>query len=139
MFHIYTDGSCLKNPNGPSAWAFIFVEPSIQEELYLSSGFSPNSTNNRMELTAIIEAIEFIPFFPLENDEFIIYTDSLWAKNCALGEWKRKANLDLWNRYDNATRNISVPITIKWVKAHNGNKFNEAVDSLARQTAQQLI
>ena len=135
MFHIYTDGSCLKNPNGPSAWAFIFVEPQAQEELYSLAGPEPESTNNRMELTAIIEALEFIPIFPLEAGEFIIFTDSLWAKNCALGEWKRKANLDLWKRYDSAVARIQVPITIKWVKAHNGNKFNEAVDSLARQTA----
>jgi ribonuclease HI len=92
-----------------------------------------------MELTAIIKALEFIPLFPLDNEEFIIFTDSLWAKNCASGLWKRKSNLDLWKQYDNALQNITdTPVTLKWVKAHNGNKFNEAADHLARKTARSL-
>lgn len=132
VVHIYTDGSCLKNPNGPSGWAFIFVEPNADEPLIIGSqGFS-SSTNNRMELTAILEALEY-----MENDIFyIIYTDSQWARKGAIGENKRKANLDLWSRFDQLSKHKHFEIV--WIKAHNGNKYNEYVDSLAREEAKKI-
>jgi ribonuclease HI len=83
------------------------------------------TTNNRMELTAIIEAISSIK----PGLECKIYTDSQLCINCATGKWKRKANLDLWKEYNKFCKNKI--INFEWVKAHNGNKYNEIVDNLA--------
>jgi ribonuclease HI len=125
MAKIYTDGSCLKNPNGPSGWAFILLENN--EEWNVSGGES-SSTNNRMELIAVIEALNFV-----QNTNYTIYTDSKLTLNCAKGIWKRKANLDLWDEYNFASGGKN--LNWVWVKAHNGNKYNEIVDKLARDEA----
>jgi hypothetical protein len=92
MVTIYTDGSCLKNP-GPGGWAFCIVDDS--DSYTCMSGSESNTTNNRMELTAIIESLAMI-----QDNECNIYSDSLLTINCAQNIWKRKANLDLWNKYD---------------------------------------
>lgn len=129
MSIIYTDGSCLKNPNGPGGWAFCIVN---NDDTYsCMSGSDANTTNNRMELTAIIEALNMI-----QEKECIIYTDSLLTLNCAQNIWKRKANLDLWIKYDKLSKNRK--INYQWVKAHNGNKYNEIVDSLAYKAAKNI-
>jgi ribonuclease HI len=125
---IYTDGSCLKNPGGPGGWAFIIIE---REHIYKISGSFPETTNNRMELTAVIEALKFA-----KEKEYIIYTDSQLTMNCATGIWKRKANIDLWNEYDENLKERK--ISWKWVKAHNGDKYNEIVDKMARTEAKSV-
>ena len=130
---IYTDGSCLKNPDGPSGWSFIFVEPISDEPILIGSDGCSSSTNNRMELTAIIEALAYI-----EDDvSYNIYTDSQYVIKCATLQWKRKANLDLWIIFDKAVINKNV--TFHWVKAHNGNKYNEMVDSFAKNEAKKFL
>lgn len=118
---IYTDGSCLKNPNGPGGWAFILLE---EDKHWIVSGNNSSTTNNRMELTAVIESLKF---FSKKN--CIIYTDSKYTKNCAEGKWKRKKNLDLWKEYEKYSKNKN--ISFVWVKAHNGNYYNEKVDRIA--------
>ena len=122
---IYTDGSCLKNPDGPSGWCFCVLENNKQ---WLVSGGYPSSTNNRMELIAVIEALEFV-----QGLEYTIYTDSLLTLNCATGVWKRKANLDLWYYFDQ--NSMGKKLHWQWVKAHNGNKLNELVDHVAKKEA----
>ena len=130
MVEIYTDGSCLKNSGGcPGGWAFIMILEDIE---YHVSGNNDSTTNNRMELQAVIEAITFSQ----ENDSYKIYTDSQLVLQCAKGNWKRKANLDLWQIYDKAS--IGKNIEWQWVKAHNGNKYNELVDKLARNAANEI-
>lgn len=122
---VYTDGSCIQNP-GPGGWAFLVVsESSVVEE---RSGGEYRTTNNRMELQAVIEALLYV-----SSDYLTIYTDSQLVMNCASNIWKRKANLDLWSEFDNAARGKQ--IEWQWVKGHNGNRFNERVDYLARQKA----
>jgi ribonuclease HI len=121
---IYTDGSCLGNP-GPSGWCFCLFENNKQ---WVVSGSEISSTNNRMELTAIIEALKFT-----ENTNCVIYTDSQLCLNCATNKWRRKSNLDLWDLYNNASENKKIKWV--WVKAHNGNKYNELVDKIARKEA----
>lgn len=123
---VYTDGSCLKNPGGAGGWAFIVLVDNREE--ILACGSNPSTTNNRMELQAVIEALE-----STSGPEYTIYTDSQWVMKCATGEWKRKANLDLWSRYDIARGRRKVNYI--WVKAHNGDKYNEIVDDLAREEA----
>lgn len=120
---IYTDGSCLNNP-GPGGWAFCLLENSNE---WVISGNENFTTNNRMELTAVIEALKFIK----NNQEYIIFTDSLLTINCATGKWKRKSNIDLWSIFDELIKHKL--ITFKHVKAHNGNKYNELVDKIAKK------
>lgn len=122
---IYTDGSCLKNPGGAGGWACLVLE---DDEMWSVVGADPSTTNNRMELQAIIQALQFV-----QGEEYVIYTDSQWAMKCAIGEWRRKANLDLWAEYDIALRGRKIHYV--WVKGHNGDKYNEIVDVLAREEA----
>lgn len=125
---IYTDGSCLINPGGAGGWAFTLLENNEQWSL---CGSEPSTTNNRMELQAVIEALDFA-----QNNEYILYTDSKLTMNCATGLWKRKANIDLWKEFDRAL--FGRIIHWEWVKAHNGDKYNELVDDLAREEAKSV-
>ena len=128
---IYTDGSCLGNP-GPGGWAW--YDPASGRS---GAGPCPNTTNNRMELTAIIEAMR------LPGVETII-TDSNYCKkgieewsvnwvkrNWTLASGQPVKNADLWKTVLSLKRNI----TIQWVKAHSKNPHNRFVDLLARNAA----
>ena len=125
---IYTDGSCLKNPGGASGWSFCILRDNYT---WLVSGGEISSTNNRMELRAVIEALICV-----DGGKYTIFTDSMLTLNCAKGIWKRKANLDLWGQYDQ----VSVGKKIKWVwvKGHSGDKYNDLVDVAARNAAKLL-
>ena len=125
---IFTDGSCLKNPGGPGGWAFTLLENGEQWTL---SGGDSSTTNNRMELMAVIEALDFA-----QGKEYIIHTDSELTMKCATGIYGRKANKDLWNEYERALRGRKLHCV--WVKAHNGNPLNEYVDRIARKEAEML-
>ena len=83
-----------------------------------------------MELTAVIESIKFIKD---SSKEYKIYSDSQLTINCATGKWKRKKNLDLWEKFDIEIKGKNV--VFEWVKAHNGNHYNEIVDKFAYQEA----
>ena len=125
---IYTDGSCLENPGGASGWAFGVLE---NEEEWFMSGGEESSTNNRMELLAIIEALDFV-----QGIEYNIYTDSNLTLKCAKKEWKRKSNLDLWSIFDKVSNGKI--LNWIWVKAHNGNVYNEIVDKMAKNEAKNI-
>ena len=125
---IYTDGSCLKNPGGASGWCFYLFE---NDRNWIVSGGESSSTNNRMELTAVNEALDFA-----QGNEYEIYTDSKLILKCAKGEWKRKANLDLWMNFDENSQGKKLHWF--WVKSHNGNKFNEIVDKIAKKEANKI-
>ncbi len=122
---IYTDGSCLKNPGGPSGWSFCLPR---DDKIMVVSGGVASSTNNRMELLAIIEALNVVSY-----GKYAIYTDSLLTLKCAQGLWKRKANLDLWKKYDKSLKGKE--LIWYWVKGHSGDEFNEIVDKAARAEA----
>ena len=135
MIKIYTDGSCIGNP-GKGGWAAIILnEKCIQSKL---SGSENSTTNNRMELTAPIMALNKIK----KKSEITIYTDSKyvkdgitsWIKKWKLNNWKNSnkkkvKNKDLWIKLDNSCQKHKVHW--KWVKAHAGNKLNNLVDQLA--------
>ena len=131
---IYTDGACRGNP-GPGGWGAIIIENSIETELY---GKADNTTNNIMEMTAAIKALEFFKI----NKNIVLYTDSnylklgitnwifSWKKNNWINSKREEVkNKSYWIVLDklNNLHNIEW----KWVKAHNGNKYNERADKLA--------
>jgi ribonuclease HI len=141
MIDVYTDGSCLGNP-GNGGWAFLVKKNDI---ISSRSGFVLNTTNNQMELTAAIKAIEFLD----TNDVINLLTDSnyvkngitSWIKNWKINNWKnsskqRVKNKDLWERLDEL--NSIKSVNWQWVKAHSTNNYNNQVDLLARQSAESL-
>ena len=138
MIKIYTDGSCLSNP-GNGGWAAII---NIGGEIKKISGNEKNTTNNRMELMAPINALKNIN----SKDPIEIFTDSKYVKNgitewintWVLNNWKTSKkedvkNKDLW--IDLYNLNKSLNIQWNWVKAHDGNPLNEEVDLLAKKAA----
>ena len=138
MITIYTDGSCLTNP-GNGGWAAIIKD---EKEIRKISGNEKNTTNNRMELLAPINALKGMK----PGVEIKIYTDSQYVKNgitewintWLANNWKTSKkedvkNKDLW--IDLYNLNKSLNIQWNWVKAHDGNPLNEEVDLLAKKAA----
>ena len=139
MIKIYTDGSCLKNP-GNGGWAAIINDDG---DIKRVSGSEKNTTNNRMELMAPLNALKGMN----PNKEIEIYTDSQYVK-LGITDWIHKwiknnwqtskkepvKNKDLWMELYDLTK--SHEIKWIWVKAHAGNKLNEEVDLLAKQAAE---
>ena len=138
MIKIYTDGSCIGNP-GKGGWAAIIFN---NNEKKILKGSKDLTTNNQMELTATIKALEYIS----TKDKIQIYTDSKYVKQ-GITEWITKwkingwktskkeevKNKDLWLELDNLTSKNSIEWV--WVKAHTDNDLNNEVDLLARKEA----
>ena len=138
MIKIYTDGSCLSNP-GDGGWAAII---NIDGEIKKISGNEKNTTNNRMELMAPINALKYIN----SKDPIEIFTDSKYVKNgitewintWVLNNWKTSnkedvKNKDLW--IELYKLNQSLNVKWNWIKAHAGDTLNEEVDILAKEAA----
>jgi len=123
--HIYTDGSCLNNP-GPGGWAALLI---LEGKAHRLQGGEPYTTNNRMELLAVIESFEYAQAQWPALREFTLSTDSSWVVNTMTKNWKRKKNLDLWERLMPLI--IGKKITWKWVKGHAGHPENEDCDARA--------
>lgn len=133
---IFTDGACSGNP-GVGGWGAILRYKDIEKEL---SGGEENTTNNRMELMAVIMALSALK----TNCNISLYTDSKYVMNGItewLANWKRNnwrtankkqevKNVDLWQRLDELTQQHE--IRWLWVKGHNGHPENERCDALAR-------
>ena len=138
MIKIYTDGSCLTNP-GDGGWAAII---NIDGEIKKINGNEKNTTNNRMELMAPINALKYIN----SKDPIEIFTDSKYVKNgitewintWVLNNWKTSnkedvKNKDLW--IELYKLNQSLNVKWNWIKAHAGDTLNEEVDILAKEAA----
>lgn len=130
---VYTDGSCLKNP-GNGGWCFMYVHKS-DENNFIKHGNQKDTTNNKMELTAVIEALDHGKD---KYKKFIIHTDSKYVINCATGIFKRSLNLDLWQKYDHLCKDNNLCVEFIWVKGHSGNKYNQLVDYYAQSSARNL-
>ncbi len=124
--HIYTDGSCSPNP-GPGGWAFVILD-HIPRVGTVRSGRNEKISNNRMEITAVIEALKHLPGNPVVIH---IHTDSQYVIKCATRQWKRKKNRNLWEEFESVCPQCE--IRWHWVKAHNGDEYNEKVDRLANE------
>ena len=146
MIHIYTDGGCSGNP-GPGGWAYIIKNAEGGGgEILLDEkwGAEKSTTNNRMELQAVIAALEALPALKRGIEKVTVYTDSQyvqkgmssWIKDWERRGWKTSSkepvkNLDLWQRLQNLAAGVAV--TWVWVKGHAGNKFNEHCDALTQK------
>lgn len=126
---IYTDGACKGNP-GPGGWAAIL---RFGEHERAVSGGAPRTTNNRMEITAVIEGLRAIN----ERCDVTVYTDSEIVANCGAGTWKRKTNQDLWEQVDAETRRHH-RVRYTWVRGHDGHEMNERADRLASDEAKKF-
>lgn len=125
---IYTDGSCSPNP-GKGGWAFVFIKNNRE---WCVSGGEKKTTNNKMELTAVIRALEFNS----EEINFKIYSDSRYVINCAKGEWRKLKNVKLWEEYGVVSKNKNIEWV--WVKGHSGDRYNDLVDELAKQECNRI-
>ena len=128
VIHLYTDGASSGNP-GPGGWGAVLVCGTLRKEL--SGGFSL-TTNNRMELLAVIMGLEAIKW-PDATVE--VWSDSQYVVGTLSKGWKRKKNHDLWARYDRAAAGLGV--TFHWLKGHAGHPENERCDTLAVQAYKQ--
>lgn len=141
---IFTDGSAIPNP-GPGGWAAVKVDRGvIVAEI---SGSSTATTNNRMELTAIREALEHLV---ADGEPAVIYTDSNlavrtlneWAGGWQRRGWARKTgpveNLDLVKPLYEALQ-ARPEVQLRWIKAHAGHRWNERADELANSAARAAV
>lgn len=139
---IYTDGACSGNP-GIGGWGAILLYQEHRKEIY---GGDKYTTNNKMELTAVIEALSTLK---RENCDIEIYTDSQYVKKGItewLFGWKKNnwknskkqevLNRDLWEKLDILTSKHNIEWF--WVKGHNDNELNERADELARLGIKEL-
>lgn len=131
---IYTDGACKGNP-GPGGWGALLIAGGHKKEMF---GGEPNTTNNRMELKAVIEALSALK----RPCEVVVHTDSQyvqkgiseWIHGWKARGWKTASkepvkNVDLWQALDAAQATHS--IQWRWVKGHAGHDGNERADMLA--------
>ena|SRR3990167_6826996 len=119
-YYVYTDGSCYPNP-GIGAWAYVIIDEKDTE--YKHSGYVEDTTSNRMEVTAIINALEHIE----TPSKIVICSDSLYAIN--LTTYKSNINKDLRIQLFELMNKHTV--TFKWVKGHSGDYYNDMVDDMA--------
>ena len=138
---LYTDGSCADNP-GPGGWAYVVVDGG---EEFPNSGSESHTTNNRMEMLAFLNGIKFIlETFPgrkikvLTDSKYLLNGVTSWMYSWAKNNWMREGkkevlNVDLWKGILNIVAPNKDIITFSWVKGHDGNKYNELCDKLARE------
>jgi len=142
---IYTDGSCIfkklasgrMSKDGVCGWAYAVIDCDF---ILCDSGGEKKSTNNRMEMQAVIEALLFITKNYNNRYDLEIFCDSKLVINCAQGIWQRKSNLDLWENYDKVVV-LLVGKKIRWhkVKSHSGIYMNDLVDEMARKEARRYF
>jgi len=139
LVRLYTDGACSGNP-GPGGWAYILRHPASGKET-AASGAEPRTTNNRMELTGVIEGLASLKRpcrVELVTDSQYVGKGLMeWMPKWKAQGWKRKEgkqlkpviNLDLWQRLDELVARHQVKVTL--VLGHNGHPENEACDRMA--------
>ena len=137
LIKIYTDGSSIGNP-GPGGYGIVMLVDNEDYKKEFSQGFNL-TTNNRMELLAVIVALEKIK---IKNSKVKVYTDSKyvsdavekgWLFNWVKKDFKNKKNTDLWRRFLDIYNDHEVKF--QWVKGHNNDFYNERCDFLANLAA----
>lgn len=139
---VYTDGACSNNPGGPGGWAATL---NYDDRYDVLSGHSISTTNNRMELTAVVEAIKYL--LKKRYTKIIINSDSAYVVNGVnkgwIYEWVKKgwktkqgnelANADLWQELYRYCNIKNVTIVFNKVAGHSGHTFNEIADEEAKK------
>lgn len=141
QIEVFTDGACKGNP-GPGGWGALLRYGEVEKELY---GGEPETTNNRMELMAVIEALNALK----RASDVRVTTDSTYVKNGItqwINGWKRNGwktaakkpvkNVDLWQALDSASARHHVEWA--WVKGHSGHPDNERADQLANKGIEEM-
>lgn len=130
---IYTDGACSGNP-GPGGWGAILVSGSNEKEI---SGGEADSTNNRMEMMAVIEGLRAIKKTPCDvtvhtDSKYVLQGATEWMAGWKAKGWQKKGglkNADLWQMLDVELAKHNVDW--EWIKGHSGHPMNERADELA--------
>ena len=140
QIEIYTDGACSGNP-GPGGWGAVLVYNGKEKEL---SGSEKNTTNNRMELTAVINALNQPCEVKLTTDSKYVCdaVNKGWVYSWRKNGWKKSdkkpaLNVDLWKELLSLLEKHEVEFI--WVKGHNGHKYNEICDALAVKEYQKYL
>jgi len=143
---IYTDGGCSGNP-GPGGWGCVLLDGDVRRE---RSGGAELTTNNRMELTAVIEALKTARGdFSAQSRETVLYTDSQYVKN-GITQWiqrwvqngwmttarKPVKNREYWQELKQLCEGLR--LEWKWVKGHSGDEYNERCDQMVQQEIARL-
>ena len=145
-YTVYTDGACSNNP-GPGGYAFVILVNN-EEQLKLSAP-KKQTTNNEMELAAIVSAMEHLKLFDEpanKSNNAVFYSDSAyclnainqgWLFNWAKNGWKTNKgqdvkNKELWERFYNVASEMHMSVKFVKVKGHAGNYYNEMVDKMAK-------
>ena len=156
----YTDGSCLKNP-GKGGWAYLYnIEAQKTSTTYYNYGAKANTTNNEMELTAFLKLLkDLLNFKGTRKFHVIIHCDSQYVLKSfvklntrGVGHIRKEKDIDGWYVTGKPKKNLKIlkqiynllvkyilsgnELTLKWVKGHAGDEFNEIVDKLARRAAE---
>jgi ribonuclease HI len=142
---IYTDGGCSGNP-GPGGWAYVMVRQTFQggQVIAKNKGSEKETTNNRMELTAVIMALRALKTMKDAPHQATVITDSQYVQKGItdwIRNWKRNAwrtadkkpvkNQDLWMELDSLAGEF--PLKWEWVKGHAGNEYNEMCDAMTQE------
>lgn len=151
--HIYTDGSSTPvkgGGKGHGGWAFVVVKsPKSKDTIAKRYGHNKKSTNNSMELTAVINSLHYCNT-NLTTKKVVIYTDSKYVSDSIyfdfVSDWeangwvnsagKPTANIDEWIELTDIIKILTkrqVDVEVRWVRGHNGNRFNERADRLAKK------
>ena len=147
---IYTDGGCSGNP-GPGGWAYVIVIKDFQREKIVSEGKGGEkaTTNNRMELTAVIEALKTLKTSPNLPHHAVVCTDSQYVQK-GITEWINKwqknswrtsdkkpvKNQDLWKELHSISGELS--LEWEWVKGHAGQVYNERCDQMTQEAIAEI-
>jgi ribonuclease HI len=144
QIEIYTDGACKGNP-GPGGWGVLMRSGATQKELY---GGEANTTNNRMEMMAVIQALEALKrpcaVTLYLDSQYVLKGITEWLPGWKAKGWKTAAkqpvkNVELWQRLDALVANGGHTIDWRWVRGHNGDAGNERADALANLGVEQAL
>jgi len=148
---IFTDGGCSGNP-GPGGWAYVMVTQTFQRTQILAKdkGNEKNTTNNKMELTAVIMALRALRTMTNAPRGTTVYTDSQYVQKGItewIHSWKRNSwrtsdkkpvkNKELWTELDALSSEFS--IKWEWIKGHAGNEFNEMCDEMTQEAIREAV
>ncbi|MFA6336285.1 MAG: ribonuclease HI [Bacteroidales bacterium] len=143
---LYADGACSGNP-GPGGWAFVLRDTTISNRTMELSGGVKDTTNNRMELTAVIEGLKVVnsnvSIKVITDSNYVVCGMTEWMPNWLKNNWRTKdkkpvKNVDLWKELLELSKKFT-KIDFEWTRGHNGHEYNERCDRLAVEGYQKYL